>query len=108
MGFFIFPQSWIAPAITAAALHFGSIGETTHIQYRKLPANQAGGIIKPNIIVAAKRPKSEWPKPKVQCFLIHEYGHLRGRKHSDNPRSIMFPNYRERECRRWLRRHGVK
>jgi hypothetical protein len=108
-SWFVFPQRWIAPAIMAGALHFGSVGETVRIAYRDLPPGVAGGVIREtNTIVADKRPRSAWPKVKVQCFLIHEYGHLRNRPHSPNPRSIMHGTYRERECRRWLARHSVR
>ena len=115
MGFFIFPQAWIAPAITAAALSFGPVhndqGEEVspiHIKYRDLPAGSAGSIRRPDKILIDKRPKREWPKEKAQCVIVHEYGHLAGRKHSKNKRSIMYPVLRYRVCHRWLVRHGIE
>ena len=55
-----------------------------------------------------KRPEREWPREKAQCVIVHEYGHLAGRKHSKNPRSIMYPTLRYRPCHRWLVRHGIR
>lgn len=110
MGFFIFPQEWITPAIAAAAMAFGSVdgAEDIHIKYRHLPGNSLGSIQRPDKILIDKRPKREWPREKAQCVMVHEYGHLAGRKHSKNPRSIMHSKLRYRVCHRWLVRHGIR
>lgn len=104
--FFIFPQAWITPAIAAAALHFGSVGRPVEIKYQHLDGNLAQ-VKLPNKIIVDKRPESEWPKARAQCVLVHEYGHLLGRKHSKKSQSIMYPILRYRVCIRWLKRHHV-
>ena len=119
MSYFIFPQSWIGPAIAAAAVAFGPIhgADDTHIKYRNLPGQTLGQVIKPDKIIIDKRPTREWPREKAQCVIAHEYGHLAGYRdksnkadptHSDNPNSIMYPTLRYRPCHRWLVRHGIR
>jgi hypothetical protein len=107
--FFVFPQAWITPAIAAAAMAFGSVEgvEDIHIKYRNLPPGNAGAALYPDKILIDKRPRSEWPREKAQCVIVHEYGHLAGRGHSKNPRSIMYPALRYGPCHRWLERHGL-
>lgn len=105
--FFVFPQVWIASAVSAAALQFGSIDPPVDVKYQDL-SGALGTIDWPNIIIVDKRTESEWSEVKAKCTIVHEYAHLTGRKHSDNPRSIMYPRYRYRVCSRWLRRHGVQ
>lgn len=40
-----------------------------------------------------RRWASQMP-PAMKCTLVlHEYGHLAGREHSDNPNSVMYPDY---------------
>lgn len=114
MAFFVFPQGWIAPAIAAATLAFGPVtdkqGEVVtpvRIQYRYLPGDNIGLARPPDRIVIDKRRARAWPKEKAQCVLVHEYGHLAGRAHSTQPRSIMYPILRYWPCHRWLVRHGV-
>lgn len=105
---FIFPQSWIGPAITAAALAFGSVpAEDVHIKYRDLPRGSLAEARAPDTIVIDRRPAREWTREKAQCVIVHEYGHLAGRKHSRNPRSIMYPVLRYPVCHRWLVRRGL-
>lgn len=107
--FFVFPQSWIAPAISAAALSFGFAPvDDVYVKYRNLSGQTLGEYQKPGTIVIDKRPKREWPKEKAQCVIVHEYGHLVGRPHSENPRSIMYPRLTYRTCHRWLVRHHVR
>jgi len=108
MSFFIFPQGWIAPAIAAAAISFGSIGSPTVIEYRNLPGKGLGEAYKPNTIVIDKKPASQWTRQKAQCVIAHEYAHLAGRKHSENPRSIMSPVLTYEACMRWLKRRGLE
>jgi hypothetical protein len=116
MSYFIFPQGWIAPAIAAAALSFGSLDDTTRVIYRNLPGQGLGQARPPHTIVIDKRPASEWPKNKAQCVIAHEYAHLRGYRdssneadpiHSDNPRSIMYSSLTADACNRWIRRHKL-
>jgi Matrixin len=107
MGFFVFPQAWITPAIAAAALHFGPIDGQVKVKYRQLD-RQLGQAVLPNKIVVDKLPAREWPKERAQCVLIHEYGHLAGREHSEKPRSIMHAVLRYKPCHRWLVKHDVK
>jgi hypothetical protein len=114
MAFFVFPQAWIAPAIAAATVAFGPV-EDQHgehvspikIQYRHLPGQSLGAARPPDKILIDKKRRSEWPKEKAQCVIVHEYGHLAGRGHSSNPRSIMYRTLRYRPCHRWLVKHGV-
>lgn len=112
MAFFIFPQAWITPAILAAALAFGPPLDpdagTIHIKYRNLPGNTLGQFKPPDKILIDKKPAREWPKEKAQCVLVHEYGHLAGKQHSKNPRSIMHFRLTYRTCHRWLVRHHVR
>jgi hypothetical protein len=108
VAFFIFPQSWIGPAITAAALAFGPVlADDVHVKYRNLEPGSLAAAKKPGTIIVDKRPAAEWPREKAQCVLVHEYGHLAGRGHSKNPRSIMYPVLRYRVCHGWLVRHGL-
>ena len=108
MGFFVFPQSWITPAIMAAAIAFGPIPtDNVHVKYRNLPGQGAGAAAFPGTILIDKRSQAEWPKEKAQCVLVHEYAHLAGRKHSKKRNSIMHPILRYGPCHRWLVRHGV-
>lgn len=116
MSYFIFPQGWIAPAIAAAAVAFGSLGQTTDIIYRNLKGTRLGEDRPPHTIAIDKRPASEWPRNRAQCVIVHEYGHLRGFRdstntvdpaHSDNPNSIMYSVLVPKTCNRWLRRHGL-
>lgn len=104
--YFVVPQTWVTPAITAAALHFGPIGQPVEVKYRALDWG-IGTIDRPNVIIVDKRPRWDWSRVKAQCTLVHEYGHLTGNRHSDNPKSVMYPVYRYRVCKRWLIRHGV-
>jgi len=43
-----------------------------------------------------------WPFAKFCSVVVHEYGHLAGRPHSDDPESVMYRAYREpfAPCRR--------
>jgi len=106
MRFMVIPQAWITPAILAAAMHFGPIpADNVKIKYRHLPGNGAGHAKPPGTIIMDKRPS--WNKEQAQCVLVHEYGHLSGRKHTENKRSIMHHTLYYRTCHRWLVRHGV-
>lgn len=112
MAYFIFPQAWIAPAIAAAAIAFGPPlspkADHIHVKYRNLPGRTIGMFRPPGKILIDKRPAREWPKEKAQCVLVHEYGHLTGRQHSKNKRSIMNATLRYKPCHRWLVRHHVR
>jgi hypothetical protein len=109
VGFFVFPQAWVGPAIAAAAMAFGSVhgADDVHIKYRNLRPGTAGTVQLPDTILIDKRRRVEWPREKAQCVLVHEYGHLAGRHHSKNPRSIMYPVLRYPPCHSWLVRHGL-
>ena len=117
MGHFVFPQSWIGPAIAAAVMVFGSIDASpVRVIYRNLDGESIGEIQPPRTIVIDKRPVITWTRAKAQCVIAHEYGHLAEFKdstnrtdptHSDNPRSIMYPVLTYPTCRRWLTRHGL-
>jgi hypothetical protein len=72
------------------------------------PGKSIAGTSQPNLIGIDKRPKRAWPKWKAQCTLVHQYGHLRGRKHHPNPRNVMHVEVRKRNCIPWLRRHGLR
>lgn len=108
MSFFVFPQKWIAAAISAGVMAFGPIGTEVHLHYVKLPGAFAGASRPPDDIAVDKRPKSAWPKWKAQCVIIHEYGHLAGRRHSSDPRSIMRPSISKPVCLRFLRRYHLR
>jgi hypothetical protein len=111
MSFFIFPQKWIAPAISAAVMAFGPLphdpGPVT-IHYVKLPGEFIAAIDPPTRIGIDKRSGKYWRKWRAQCTIVHEYGHLAKRHHSSNPRSIMRPTIDKRVCLRFLRRHGLR
>jgi len=108
---FIFPQKWITPAILAAVTAFGPLphdpGPVT-IHYINLPGNYIAATDPPTRIGIDKRSKHYWRKWRAQCVIIHEYGHLAGRKHSSNPRSIMHARISRRTCLPFLRRHGLR
>lgn len=36
----------------------------------------------------------QWDWPKLCSVMVHEFGHLLGHKHSDDPADLMFPIYR--------------
>jgi hypothetical protein len=101
----VFPGALDQAAIVVAVAVFGGIGHTVHVAYRNLPHGAAGQALAPATILIDKRPRSAWPREKAQCLIAHSYGHLAGRGHGSNPRSIMFPGYRPRACHRWLTRH---
>jgi|SRR3954468_12716353 beta-lactamase regulating signal transducer with metallopeptidase domain len=106
--YFVFPQAWIASAITAATMSFGHVPvDHIDIKYRNLPRDAIGEAIWPNHILIDKRPEPEWPREKAQCVIVHEYGHLAGHRHKHNPRSIMSPVLRYKPCHRYLVRHGL-
>jgi predicted Zn-dependent protease len=46
-------------------------------------------------------------KERVQCVLIHEYGHLAGAKHTRRRSSIMYYQLNPQTCHRWLVRYHV-
>ena len=114
---FVFPQSWIGPAVAAAVASFGSIDVSPiRVIYRDLPGQRLGEARPPRTIVIDRRPDVEWPRNKAQCVIAHEYGHLAGFRdetndadhtHSDNPRSLMYPILTFQICQRWLARHGL-
>ena len=105
---FVFPQSWIGPAIAAAAISFGPVkADVVHVKYRNLPGQTLGQAQAPGTILIDKRPASAWPREKAQCLIVHEYGHLAGRGHSKNPGSMMFPAFNPPVCHRYLVAHGL-
>jgi hypothetical protein len=105
MAFFIIPQKWIAPAIAAAAMSFGGIGQSAHIRYHNFPkVTHGAAAVPPNTIWMDKAKR--WDKVQAQCLIVHEYGHLRGHKHTK--RGIMQPTVPYAVCQRWLAKHGVK
>ena len=110
MAFFVFPQAWIGPAIMAAAIAFGSVPNADNIQikYRNLSGQTLGEPGYPRTILIDKRPASQWTREKAQCVIVHEYGHLRNKNHSNNRNSIMHPVLRYPACHRWLVRHGIR
>lgn len=110
MAFFVFPQKWIAPAIAAGVAAFGPIPHNDRqvtVHYVNLPGKYVAATDPPTRIGIDKRSGRYWVKWRAQCVLVHEYGHLTGRRHSSNPRSIMRPDINERVCKRFLRRHGL-
>lgn len=38
---------------------------------------------------------ASWDWPKACTVMVHEYGHLLGHQHSDDPADVMFPSYRQ-------------
>ena len=110
MAYFVFPQKWIAAAISAGVMAFGSVdnADDIRIHYLNLPGNVIGATREPGDIGIDKRPKWYWKKWRAQCVIVHEYGHLAGRRHSSNPRNIMYLAATKRNCLPWLRRHGLR
>lgn len=110
MSFFVFPQKWITAAIVAGVTAFGPLpggqGPVT-VHYVNLPGRFIAATDPPTRIGIDKRSKRYWVKWRAQCMIVHEYGHLAGRRHSSNPRSIMRPQIDKRVCIRFLRRHGI-
>jgi hypothetical protein len=108
---FVFPQSWITGAITAAVTAFGPLpgdpGPVT-VHYVNLPGRYIAATDPPTRIGIDKRSRSYWRKWRAQCVIAHEYGHLAGRRHSTNPRSIMRSQIDRGVCLRFLRRHGLR
>lgn len=112
----IVPQSWIGPAIAAAAMTFGPLHgpDPVRIHYHRLPS---GNLARADPVARAivLDPRRSWYKPALECTLAHEYGHLRaydrGRRrwwaHSTNPRSLMYVRLVPATCDRWLRRHHL-
>ena len=116
MSYFIFPQGWITPAITAAALAFGSLDQSVSVIYRNIKGGALSENRPPATIIIDKRPAKEWPRERAQCVLAHQYGHLADFKdstnktdttHSDNPNSIMYATLTPKTCHRWLVRQGL-
>ena len=69
------------------------------VQHRReaLPARELGYATAPCTIVVTRR-RLGWEK--YCATVVHEMGHLHGRRHSRNPRSIMWPSYHgEPRCR---------
>ena len=110
MSFFVFPQSWITPAITAAVIAFGPIDKPDDIKvhYINLPTGYLAAAKPPSDIAIDKLPKREWPKWKAQCVIAHEYGHLAGKKHVSKGSSIMRRHLIRKNCLRFLRRHRLR
>lgn len=111
MSYFVFPQKWIAAAITAGVTAFGPIPNNdapVTVHYVNIPGKYVAATAPPTRIGIDKRPKRYWVKWRAQCVIAHEYGHLAGRGHSANPRSIMRPQIDKRVCLRFLRRHGLR
>lgn len=105
--FFHFPASWVATALAAAAAAFGQAKPEPKVAYRDLPPGVAGTVwAYPPRLVIDKRPRSAWTRDKAICVMAHEYAHLRGRSHSKNPGSLLFPSYNALTCRRWLEEYA--
>lgn len=105
----IVPAAWIASALLAAGNAFGGVAHgPVRVIVKPLRAHTLGEAgrsrLHPKIFLS---PRALGVKERVQCVLIHEYGHLRGRGHSRNPRSIMFFRLNPATCHAWLRRHHV-
>lgn len=116
MSYFIIPQKWIAPAIAAAAMSFGPLGDTVVVKYKNLSGQGLGEARPPHTVVIDKRPASAWTKESAQCVIAHEYGHLRGYRdasnkadpiHSDNPNSLMYASLSYKACHRWIVSHKL-
>lgn len=109
MSYFRFPASWVRIALAAAVTAFGPIDWEVQVRYRNLAPHMIGAVYfaHPGVIWIDKRPRAAWTRPMALCTVAHEYGHLAGRRHSHNPRSLMYYAYRRTTCQRWLRTHGA-
>lgn len=76
----------------------GRVAQATF--YRRADREEFGVVCRVDL---AERYRAHlYARPALLCsVMLHEIGHLAGRAHSDNPRSIMFPTVRvDRRCRR--------
>jgi hypothetical protein len=70
------------------------------ILYKRADREQFGLVCR--VELAERYRKYLYDNPQIACTLIlHEVGHLTGRGHNNNPRSIMFggPLMRDERCR---------
>jgi hypothetical protein len=104
---FHFPAAWISTGLAAASITFGPVPVTPQVAYAVLPGRYIGMALPPALVVIGDRPRAFWTRHRALCVLAHEYGHLAGRRHSPNPRSIMYPVLTRDNCRRYIRRRGL-
>jgi len=120
----IVPQAWITAALSTAAGVFGPVREldpphrpldkpvlvrVVNLRAMGLPrpavATTTWNGGRPKILIAPRVVREG--REVTECALIHEYGHLTGRQHSRNPRSIMYLRLDPARCHAWLKRHHV-
>jgi hypothetical protein len=58
-----------------------------------IPAPRVAQAVQPGCLVQLSPRWRTWPHPMLCSILVHEVGHLAGRRHSTNPHSVMYPVY---------------
>jgi hypothetical protein len=79
----------IAAALTIAALAFGPTPCAPRIQWESGYAT-AYGYVTPDCTIHLSHDLLDGRRALTCHTIVHEYGHLTGRTHSRNPRSVMF------------------
>jgi hypothetical protein len=89
---------WARAAAVALTIWGSPTCGPVHHRAEWLPRRELGYATRPCTIVVTRR-RLEWER--YCATVVHEWGHLAGRRHSRDPRSIMFPRYHgEPRCRR--------
>ena len=101
------PQAWMDNARAMADQHWGfdpCQGDVT-ITWAKLPADQnaVSTWLNPHAdygdpdhntqCTVTFNARQDWDWPKLCTIAIHEFGHLAGHAHSDDPNDVMFAYY---------------
>lgn len=88
------PAAWIAYGLAVALATWGPSPPCRHmtIRYENLHG-LLDGYADPSRcrIVLDADPWTPWTRSRVCKTLVHEKGHLYGKRHSSDPRSIMYP-----------------
>ena len=82
---------WTRAAAVALAIWGPVPGCDVRQRTEALPAGWLGAAQHPCTIIIDRRRGLSWER--YCAAVVHEWGHLKGKPHSRNPRSIMFPSY---------------
>ena len=101
------PDGWTSTASQIAVEHWGMNpchGDIT-ITWNRLPADENavstwvnqyrdyGDLAHNTLCEVAFNTRQDWDWPKYCTVLTHEFGHLAGNAHSDDPDDVMFASY---------------